>query len=74
MTDHIHIDRHEVLFRIDIDMPMSSKKAQDIKLLIEEDAGEASVELAHRKRMIQLRTKGLVTPMTMRHVLDVLAQ
>jgi len=74
MADHIRFERRGDLFHVDIDMPMASSKAASIGQAVEDDAGEASVDIFSDKRRHRLVAIGLVRAATMRHVLDELAR
>jgi hypothetical protein len=72
MIESIHIDREGRLFRIAIDTHLESGKAADIAKLVQEDAGDAGVRIGKKKRLRRLTANGLVTPSTMRCILDVI--
>lgn len=73
MIDRIHIDRRNEAYILDIDVHLEPRKAADILKLVEEDAGEAEVTLGAERRLRHLIATGLVTPPTMRSILNVLA-
>lgn len=73
MIDRIHIDRRGGSYVLDINVHLEPHKAADIVKLVEEDAGEAEVTLGSQRRLRHLIATGLVTPPTMRSILNVLA-
>lgn len=73
MIDNISIKREGSVFRIDLDVGLENVKAIRIVALVEQDAGDATVEVGSRRRLRQLTAQGIVTPMTAREILKVLA-
>lgn len=74
MSEHIRFERRGDLFHVDIDMPMASSKASAIAQIVEEDAGEASVDIFTNDRRHRLKAIGLVRAASMRQVIDELAR
>jgi len=73
VSDIISMERDGPVFRINIDMPLEQHKAVQISTLIEADAGNASVEVGPKRRLRRLIAQGVVTPMTTREIMKVLA-
>lgn len=74
MTEHLNMKKVGGAFHIDIHMPLEPLKANEIATLVEKDAGESTVTIGRKKRLLDVIAIGFVSPLTMREIIRVLAR
>lgn len=73
MSELIHIRKKGSTYKVHICMPMEREKADTIARIVQNDAGEAVIQEIGNETRVKLKAKSVVTPVTMRQIINILA-